>query len=338
MTPLTNDARASVVPTGLLFALVAALSFGVSGSIAKGLMETGWTPGAAVLLRVVIAAMVLAIPGALALRGTWHLLRHSIGSVVAYGLFAVAGAQLFYFMAVATLDVGVALLIEYLAPIAVVMWLWLRHGHRPNRFTAAGGVLAAIGLVLLLNVTAGGPISLAGIGWALAAMVGATVYFIISGDDSNPLPPISLAAGGLVIAALALGVAAAVGILPLAFGTGDVVFTSFAVPVWVAVLFLGVVTAALAYVMGIAATRRLGARVGSFVALSEVVAATAFAWLLLGQAPAPIQFGGAALMLVGVVIVKLAEPSVRPVADAEQWVEDEPADALVPALPAAAGV
>jgi drug/metabolite transporter (DMT)-like permease len=296
-----------VVPTGLLFALVAAASFGVSGSIAKGLMENGWTPGAAVLVRVVIAALVLAVPGALAMRGRWHVLRSSIGSVIAYGLFAVAGAQLFYFMAVSTLDVGVALLIEYLAPVAVVMWLWLRHAQRPNRFTAIGGALAAVGLVLLLNVTSGGPINLVGIGWALAAMVGATVYFVISGDDSNPLPPISLAAGGLLIAALALGIAAACGVLPLAFGTGDVVFTNFSVPVWAAVLFLGVVTAALAYVTGIAATRRLGARVGSFVALSEVVAATAFAWLLLGQAPAPIQFGGAALVLLGVVIVKLAE-------------------------------
>lgn len=311
MTPLTNDARASVVPTGLLFALVAAASFGVSGSIAKGLMETGWTPGAAVLVRVVIAAVVLAIPGALAMRGRWHVLRSNIGSVIAYGLFAVAGAQLFYFMAVSTLDVGVALLIEYLAPVAVVMWLWLRHGHRPNRFTAIGGALAATGLVFLLNVTGGGPISLVGIGWALAAMVGATVYFVISGDDSNPLPPISLAAGGLLIAAFGLGLAAAFGVLPLAFGTGDVVFTSFSVPMWAAVVFLGVVTAALAYVTGIAATRRLGARVGSFVALSEVVAATAFAWILLGQVPAPIQFGGAALVLLGVVVVKLAErPSV----------------------------
>ena len=212
-------------------------------------------------------------------------------------------------MAVQTLDVSIAMLIEYLAPVAVVLWLWLRNGHKPTRLTAIGAAIAAVGLVLLINVFGGVQISLVGIGWALGAMVGATVYFIISADTSNPLPPISLAAAGLAIAAVALGIAAAIGFLPMGFGTGDVQFQSFAIPAWLAVALLGVVTAAIAYVAGIAATRRLGARLGSFVALTEVLAATIFAWVLLGQAPAPIQIAGAALMLAGVIVVKLGEPT-----------------------------
>ena len=135
-------------------------------------------------------------------------------------------------------------------------------------------------------------------------MIGATVYFIISADTSNALPPISLAAAGLAIAAVVLGAAAAIGFLPMGFGTGDVQFQNFAIPAWLAVVLLGVVTAAVAYVAGIAATRRLGARLGSFVALTEVLAAAIFAWVLLGQAPAPIQLAGAALMLAGVIVVK----------------------------------
>jgi len=73
------------------------------------------------------------------------------------------------------------------------------------------------------------------------------------------------------------------------------------------VLGLGVVTAALAYVTGIAATRRLGSRLASFVALTELIAALGFAWVLLGQAPRPVQLLGGALVLVGVVIVKSGE-------------------------------
>ena len=72
-------------------------------------------------------------------------------------------------------------------------------------------------------------------------------------------------------------------------------------------LVLGVVTAATAYVTGIAATRRLGARLGSFVALIEVLMATLFAWVLLGQVPLPIQVGGALLVVGGVIVVKLGE-------------------------------
>ena len=45
-------------------------------------------------------------------------------TIVVYGLLAVAGAQLLYFLAVSRLDVGVALLIEYTAPVAVVLWMW----------------------------------------------------------------------------------------------------------------------------------------------------------------------------------------------------------------------
>lgn len=297
----------SRLKSGLLFALISAASFGMSGSIARGLMDLGWSAGAATTARVGIAAAFLIVPGILALKGRWGLLRRSITTVVAYGVFAVAGAQLFYFLAIGYLDVSVALLIEYTAPVAVVLWLWVRHGARPSALTVVGAGVAAFGLVLLLDVLGGGDISLMGVGWALLAMVGAAVYFVLSGDERNGLPPMTLAAGGLLVAFLVLGAAGLVGILPMTFGTGDVQFLAFAAPWWAVLLVLGVITAAVAYVAGIAATRRLGARLGSFVALSEVIAAATFAWLLLGQTPSPVQFGGAALVMAGVIVVKLGE-------------------------------
>jgi drug/metabolite transporter (DMT)-like permease len=317
MSTMTNDAVTAVQPrthlaSGIGFALVAAASFGLSGSLAKGLMDLGWTPASAVLVRVTIAALVLAGPGIMSLKGRWHLLVENAGAVLGYGLFAVAGAQLFYFMAVQSLDVSIAMLLEYLAPVTVVLYLWMRKGHKPTRLTGIGAAIAAVGLVLLINIFGGAHVSLVGIGWALAAMVGATVYFIISGDASNPLPPITLAAAGLAIAAVVLGLAALSGLLPMGFGAGTVEFVPFAIPAWLAVLLLGVVTAAVSYVAGIAATRRLGARLGSFVALTEVLAAAVFAWLLLGETPAPIQLAGATLVLVGVIVVKLGEPNPQP--------------------------
>ena len=73
-------------------------------------------------------------------------------------------------------------------------------------------------------------------------------------------------------------------------------------------LGLGVITAAIAYVLGIAATRRLGSRLAAFVGLGEAVASVVFAWLLLDEAPRAIQLLGGALILAGVVFVKLGEP------------------------------
>lgn len=80
----------------------------------------------------------------------------------------------------------------------------------------------------------------------------------------------------------------------------------------VPVLAIGLLATALAYVLGITSTRMLGSRLASFVALSEVVAAMLFGWLLLGQLSEPIQLIGGGLVLVGVVVVKWGEPAVAP--------------------------
>ena len=73
--------------------------------------------------------------GLVALRGQWQVLRRNAGLITLYGVLAVAGAQFCYFSAVAHMQVGPALLIEYTAPAAVVCWQWLRHGQRPGRLT-----------------------------------------------------------------------------------------------------------------------------------------------------------------------------------------------------------
>ena len=323
MTAMTHDTPsapalpASRLGAGLAFAVISAASFGISGSLAKGLLDSGWSPGAAVTARVSIAALVLVVPAAVILRGRWSLLRRNLGLVTAYGVVAVAGCQLAYFNAVAHMQVGVALLIEYTAPVAVVSWMWWRHRHRPGRLTLIGAAIALVGLVLVLDLLSGANLSAVGVVWALLAMVGAAVYFILSALEDNGLPPIVLAASGLVLGAATLLTAGAVGILPMHAATQDVVYRGATVAWWLPLLALGVVSAALSYVTGIAASRRLGSRLASFVALLEVLAALGFAWLLLGQLPHLVQFVGGALILTGVVVVKLGEPgrvSARPAA------------------------
>lgn len=306
MATLTHDAPARL-GTGLGLATVSALSFGLSGSLARGLMDAGWSAAAAVAVRVLLAAVVLVPVAVRQLRGRWALLRRHVGLIVAFGLFAVAGCQLAFFNAVAHMEVGVALLIEYTAPVAVVLWLWLRRGQRPGRLTAAGAVVGAAGLVLVLDVTSGADTDAVGILWALGAMAGAASYFLLSARDTDGLPATVLAAGGLLLGGVALLVAGALGVLPFAVSAGPVVFSGFTVPWWLPVLALGLVTAALAYVSGIAATRRLGSRLASFVALGEVLAALLFAWVLLAESPSGIQLLGGLLILGGVVVVRAGE-------------------------------
>ncbi len=311
MTTMTHDTVREVTPprsgAGLGFAVLSAMFFGMSGTLAKGLLAAGWTPASAVTARIVVAAVVLLVPGLVMLRGRWHLLRANAGFVVIYGLIVVAGTQLAYFSSIATLQVGVALLIEYAAPVLVIGWLWARYGQRPGRLTAAGGALAIGGLVLVLDLVSGADLDPVGVMWALLAMVGCATYFVMSAQNGNGLPPVVLASAGLVVGAVALLLAGAVGVLDLTWSTDPASYDGTTVPWWLPVLALGVLTCSFAYVFGIMASRTLGSRVASFVALLEVLFALVFAWVALDELPVAIQFVGGAAVLAGVVLVKLGE-------------------------------
>ena len=286
----TVDAPASNVRgsrgTGLVIGLLSAAAFGTSGTFGTSLIGAGWSPAGAVLARVSIAALVLTGPALVQLRGRWALLRRWGWRTVAYGCVGVAACQLGYFNAISRMPVGIALLIEYMGILLVVGWLWVRHGQRPRRLTIAGSAAAIGGLALMLDLSGPGGISPVGVLWALLAAVSMAVYFILSAKaGADPLPPVVMTWGGMIVGAVVLAAAGVTGLAPLAASSADVTLLNHQVSWLVPVLGLSVLAAAFAYVTGIAAARRLGAKLGSFVALAEVLFATAFAWVLLHQVP-----------------------------------------------------
>lgn len=297
---------------GLMVALLSAAAFGSSGTFGAALMATGWSPGAIVTARIVGGALLMLGPAVYAVRGRWGLLRRNARTVVLYGLLAVAGCQLAYFSAVQHLSVGVALLLEYLAPVLLVGWMWARHGRRPTPLTVGGVLAALVGLGLVLDVASGARIDLVGLLFGLLSAVGLMAFFLLSADGEDALPPIAYAGFGLTVGALTLVAAGLTGLLPMTAATDDVVLAGAAAPWWVAIAELAVVAAALAYALGVAAVRMLGVTVSSFVGLSEVLFAVILAWVLVGQALAPVQVLGGVAILLGVVLVKLGESSVPP--------------------------
>jgi drug/metabolite transporter (DMT)-like permease len=318
------EARASRTGTGLTLAVISAATFGTSGTFAASLIDAGWSPAAAVLARIAVAALVLTVPAVLQLRGQWGLLRRGAPQVAAYGLIAVAGCQLFYFNAIEHMPVGVALLLEYLGAVLVVGWLWLRHGQRPGRLTIAGSIIAIAGLAMVLNLAGSTRISPIGVMWGLLAAVGLAFFFVLSAGDQQPLPPLAMAWAGMCIGAVALAAAGWAGLVPMTATTRNVDFLHHRVSWIVPVLGLSVVAAAIAYVAGISAARRLGARLASFIGMAEVLFAVAFAWVLLGQLPAAIQFVGGACILAGVALVRAGEPDGAGSSEAPAEVPESP--------------
>lgn len=300
--------RRSIV-IGLLLAVVSAATFATAGPVAKSVLVEGWSPAAAVTTRVTLGALILAVPTVRVMRGRWAALRtrRAWVNVGLFGLLAVGGCQLFYFLAVRELSVGVALMLEYLGPILVVGWLWLAHRQPPRQLTLIGVGLSLLGLLLVLDVLGDVRLSTVGVMFGLLAAVGLGVYFVVGADESTGLPPIAFSCLGMAVGAAFLALAGLVGLVPFEMSTSPVVISGASLPWWAPILWLGIVAAALAYATGIAANRRLGAKVASFVGLTEVMFAVLWAWLLLSELPAPIQLLGGALILAGVLAVKADE-------------------------------
>ena len=292
---------------GLIFALLSAATFGVSGPFAKSLIESGWSPGGAVFARVAGGALVMMV---IAVATQWPRLRQVSAhtrTVLLYGVFAISGVQLCFFNAVQHLSVGVALLLEYLAPIIVIGWVWITKGARPSVQTLLGAAVALIGAAVVIDVFGSAEISAVGVAWGLAAAACLAVYFVISERADGDLHPVVLAASGLTVSAVVIGALGLVGVLPLQFSASNAVVADRSVSVWLPVVVLVLVSTVIAYLTGIAAITLLGPTIGSLVALTEVLCAVLAAWILVGESVTALQAVGGAAIIAGLVLARLGQ-------------------------------
>ena len=308
-------APARMRTTGLVLAVASALAFSSSGPFVKPLLEAGWSLGAALLVRMGVAGLVLSPALFLAMRRQPGFLRRHWNLIVAFGLMPVLGCQLFFFSAMQRMPVAVALLIQYLAPVMLVGFVWLRTRRAPSALVLGGSAVAITGLVLVVDIS-GASFDLLGTLFALAAAVCVCAYFLISERAGDDLPPLALAASGLLTGAAVIGVLSLVGVMPFHAPDVSVVLAGTEMPWWVPLLWVAAIATTLGYALGVMAVPRIGSRVASFVGLSEVLFALGFAWVFLAEVPAPIQFVGGALILAGVVLVKVDDLRSHPAAPA----------------------
>ncbi|GAB7053005.1 EamA family transporter [Catenuloplanes indicus] len=298
--------------TGLVAALASAASFATSGAFVKPLLEAGWSPAAAVSARTLSAGLLLLPLVVWSLRGRWGTLWAGRWRVLGMGAIAVAFTQFAYFAAISRIPVSTALLVEYLAPLLLVLWAWVSTRRAPHAIVLLGSVLAIGGLVLVIGPGAVRAVDPAGLTLAFAAAVGCAVYFVVGARPSAGLPPVALAGAGLLLGGLTLALIGAVGLLPFTADFGDVTLLGSAVPWFVPLAVVAVFGTAIAYATGIFGAGRLGSRLASFIGLLEVVFASIFAWLLLGENLTVMQMAGGVLILFGIAAVHAAPPQTVP--------------------------
>jgi drug/metabolite transporter (DMT)-like permease len=290
--------------TGLVIAVLAAASFGTSGAFIKPLLEAGWSPAAAVTLRALVGGIVLLPIALVSLRGRWDSVWRARWRILLMASIGVAGTQLVYFAAIQRIPVSTAILIEYMAPLILVVFAWATMRRIPKLVVIIGSVVAMAGLFLV--VSPGGGAAPDAIGLILAALsaLGCAGYYLIAARPSDGLPPVAFAAGGLVLGSGMLGLVGLTGVLPFSAPAVVVPFFGAVAPWWVTLLFVGVISTGFAYVASITASEMLGSRLASFAGLLEVVAAAIYAWILLGEALGVAQLIGGVLILAGIAFVR----------------------------------
>ncbi|MFF5018161.1 DMT family transporter [Streptomyces sp. NPDC001165] len=294
---------------GLGLALASALTFGGAGPAAKPLIEAGLDPLHVVWLRVAGAALVM-LPFAVRHRA---LVRHRPALLAGFGLLAVAGAQACYFAALSRIPVGVALLIEYLAPALVLGWVRFVQRRPVSRAAALGVVLAAGGLACVVEVWSGLSLDALGLLLALGAACCQVGYFVLSDQgteagDQAP-NPLGVIAYGLLVGAAVLTVLARPWSMDWSVLAGSADMNGTDVPACALLGWIVLVATVIAYITGVLSVRRLSPQVAGVVACLEAVVATVLAWVLLGEHLSAPQIVGGAVVLLGAFIAQSSTPA-----------------------------
>ena len=287
-SPATPVKRRALPGPAILLVLGSCSSLQAGAALAMRLFPVLGASGAT-LLRVGLAAIVLLAVTRPRVRG-WR--RRQWQAVLLYGV-SIAGTNAFFYAALARLPLGTAVTIQFLGPLTLSAALSRRMRDLGWVLLAVTGV-AILGLTASHGTTAGGsgghgPLSLAGVAFALASGAFWATYIITGARVSAAVP----GRGGLAVAMSA----GALVLLPFgALDAARIVQSPHLIPVAFSMAMLASVVP---YSLELAAMRRAPKRVFGILLSLEPAVATMAGWLLLGQ-------HASAVALAAVVIVVAA--------------------------------
>jgi drug/metabolite transporter (DMT)-like permease len=295
---------------GYVMAASAATLWGVNGTVSKVILASGIssvrlseirTTGALVGL---VLVLVVTAPVRLRVR------LRELPFLAAFGIGGLALVQWFYFLSIHRLAIGIALLIEYLAPLVVALWArYVFREHVRQRIWLAL-VFALVGLALIVDVGNSGTISATGVVFALLAAVAYVIYLLLAEHGIGDRDAVSLLAWGFVFASVFWAV-----ISPWWTFPGDRVGAHVSLlghldgrhlPVWALMAWLVVLGTIVPFFLLVSALRHLPATRVGIIAMLEPVVATIVAWAWLGESLASLQLVGAVIVLSAIALAQTA--------------------------------
>jgi DME family drug/metabolite transporter len=281
---------------GLLAVVAAAACWGIAAAVAKGLFDQGMDPIELAQARSYIAAVGFSLlPGAWS--GGRRLDRRSALPLIGLGL-SIPAVNGVYYLAIQRLDVAVALVLEYSAPVLVVAWTAVAARRFPRPLVLATLTAAVAGVVLVAELPAGDIGTVDGVGLALgmAAAVFFCAYTLLNEAAGARLAPVPAMARAFAIAAAFWVVYQAPRGFPEALVDPDNVLR---------VLFIGVGGTLLPFLLYIWGVGKVKSEKAAIAATIEPPLAGVIAWLWLGERLSAMQVGGGLLILAAVAALQL---------------------------------
>ncbi|CAN5182448.1 hypothetical protein BH18ACT9_BH18ACT9_05040 [soil metagenome] len=286
-----------------------ALLFVVNAGVSRVALRAGVDPLTLTSVRVTGTAAVLLLVAALFRRGALRPPRGRLGLLlVAHGLVGVAALQWTYFVALDRLPIGMALLLEYQAPILVALWARVVQKEQVRGRAWAGLALAMVGLAAATGIWRGATLDGVGIVAGLGAAVCFSAYFLIGEHGVARLDPLRVILWSFLVATLALNLVSPVTSFP--FGqlgrTAPLLgrLAAYDVPLWTLLAWIVLLGTLLPFGLELLALSRLRAATVTMIAMLEPIGVGALGWAWFYESLDAVAVVGGVAVVAGIVLAQ----------------------------------
>lgn len=295
---------------GYAMVMVAATLWAVNGAVSKVILDSGLSSLRLAEVRSAGAFVLLAIVLGVFRRETLRLRTSELPQLILFGAVGLALVQLFYFLAIHRLAIGIALLIEYLAPVIVALWARFVLHQQVRRRIWVAIALAVAGLALVVEIWSGLSLDAAGVAAALAGAGAYALYLLVAEQGVGGRDPVSLVCFGFLFAALAWSVVQPWWSFPHHVVWRDVSLhgrlAAWHLPVWSLLMWMIVLGTIIPFGLLVGSLRHIPATRAAIVAMLEPVVATVVAYAWLEESLSGVQIAGGLVVLAGIFLAQSA--------------------------------
>lgn len=306
----TDEPRARRPVLGYAMVLAATCLWGVNGSVSKGILDAGLSSPRLTEVRSTGAALALGLVLLLTQPGRLRVRRDELLFLAAFGLFGLALVQWLYFFAIHRLEIGIALLIQYLAPVLIALWARFVGKEKVRRRIWVALILAFAGLSLVVELWQGVSVDTLGTLAALGSAVAFSLYILLAERAVGLRDPVSLLCLGFAVAAIFWAALQPWWTFPAAILDDEVhldgALWSTTTPVWLLILTMIVVGTIVPFLLLVGALRHISATRVALTAMFEPVAGALVAYAWLGEELSSAQLIGGAIVLAGILLAQSA--------------------------------